>query len=296
MQSLYTITTGNNIYKDSLTKGEKFSIFYHNIFDYPLNFYEISRWQAGERKVPRGANLINICGRNGYWFMEGKDGLIYKRILRQRISSRKRKIAERASKFLSLIPSIKMIAVTGSLAMENSDEDGDIDLMVITKKGTLWLTRLLSYIILSTVHFSLRRPNDRVQKDRLCLNLWLDESDLVWDKNKRNFYTAHEIAQIIPLVDKYETYNRFLIANKWILSFWPKSVRIREKGEQKEANTTFLSLLLNPFERLAYQLQLIYMRRKITREVVSPTRAIFHPYDWGKLISRRLSLRSLLPM
>ena len=58
--------------------------------------------------------------------------------------------------------------------------------------------------------------------------MWLDESDMVWQRKDRNIYTAHEIAQIVPLINKDKTYEKFLSHNRWILDFWPNAVKIRK--------------------------------------------------------------------
>ncbi|HET7099499.1 MAG TPA: hypothetical protein VFI61_04685 [Patescibacteria group bacterium] len=266
----------------SLLNGEILSIKYHSIFDYPLNFTDLVRWTAFpslDLEV-----LPDIKNRNGYYFLEGKEGSIYKRLLHKRISVKKLEIAKDASKILSFIPGVKMIAITGSLAMENSSGESDIDLMIVTKKGSLWTTRLFVYMVIHAFGLSSRRPNDLYQKDKLCLNMWLDESDLIWDKKDRNIYTAHEIAQIVPLVNKNNTYERFLYQNRWILKFWPNSVKIGNWKLEIGNSTTIPKFI----EWVCYKVQFQYMMPKVTREVVEPTRALFHPQDWGKIVLKRL--------
>jgi D-beta-D-heptose 7-phosphate kinase/D-beta-D-heptose 1-phosphate adenosyltransferase len=170
----------------------------------------------------------------------------------------------------------------------NSNKNSDIDLMIVTKKGTLWTTRLLCYYSLITNHYPLRRPKLRKEKDMLCINLWLDESDMMWNKADRNIYTAHEIAQVVPLVNKNKIYEKFLWLNRWILNFWPFAVKIgnwkfNDKWQMPNEKSGFL-------EKICYQLQLNYMKSKITREMVSSTRAIFHPNDWGKVVMEKLKM------
>ncbi len=290
MINLYTVSTRATPGQDVLTDGEKLSVYYHDLFDFPLNLQDLIKWQAG-KNVMNLKNTENITSKNGYLYLEAREGLIYKRLLRKRISTKKLLIAKKAAGIFSLIPGVKMVAVTGSLAMENSSDESDIDLLIVAKKGTLWTTRLLSYFVLSTMRFALRKPNDRNQKDKFCLNMWLDESDLVWKTKDRNLYTAHEIAQITPLVNKNKTYEKFIYKNKWILKFWPNAIRINEKVKVKSGKVfsfSFLDFPLRMLEKLAYQLQLGYMRPKITRELVTPTRALFHPQDWGKVVMSRL--------
>jgi hypothetical protein len=284
MHSLYAITSGNNRHKELLDKTEKFSIFYHNIFDYPLTFADLIKWNTSENF---SSEIIDkqISSRGGYYFLKGRESLIYKRGFRERISARKMEIAKKASKILSLVPSIKMVAVTGSLAMKNSVEDSDVDLMIITRKGNLWTTRAFAYIVIHAFGLRIRRPNDLREKDKLCLNLWIDESDLTWEKKDRNIYTAHEIAQILPLVNRDETYEKFLRENAWILKFWPNAVKIVNSDLKiviSRAGGTFL-------EKIAYKIQLNHMKSRITKEKITSTRAIFHPQDWGKVVLLRLN-------
>jgi hypothetical protein len=117
----------------------------------------------------------------------------------------------------------------------------------------------------------------------------MDESDLVI--KKRNFFTAHEIAQIVPLVNKNKSYESFLYKNKWILEYWPgavgimgKELRIKEKKIGKPFIHNSLFFILRLTEAFAYKLQYLYMRSKMTRETVTPTRAFFHPFDWSKFM------------
>ena len=219
MPNLYTIGIKSRLTRESLANTEVFSIVYHDIFDYPLSFPDLIKWRAGETET--NDSKLQVLYKNGYYFLEGKEGLIYKRILRERISKKKLGIARKASRILSFIPTIKMIAVTGSLAMYNSTDESDIDLLVVTQKGRLWITRIISYSLLKIFGQNVRSAGDKNQKDKLCLNMWMDESDLVWKKRDRNVYSAHEIGQILPLINRDKTYEKFLQKNAWILKFWP---------------------------------------------------------------------------
>lgn len=304
MPNLYTINSKNETSESFLTNGEKFSVIYHSLFDYPLSFSDMIRWRASEGVGNRDIDNL-IASKNGYFYLDGKDHLIYKRVLRHRISVQKIKIAKNAAGILSYIPGVKMIAVTGSLAMDNSDDGGDIDIMVITKKNTLWTTRIFAYLLICLFGIQRRYPNDRIQKDRLCLNMWLDENDMVW--KERNLYTAHEIAQIIPLISKNLTYEKFLLLNKWILGYWPNSVKIRQRSwlfnpksetpnKFKFPKFKYLNIVSNFVLRtsnlIAFKIQYAYMKNKISREVITPTRALFHPQDWGKVVLDRLNIQS----
>jgi hypothetical protein len=283
MLNLYSISDKNVNPQKSLGDCEKFSVYYHDIFDYPLTFADLIKWNSG-KDLPKIQKRVEIISKNGYFTLSGKEGLIYKRALRERISAKKLEIARKASKILSFIPSVKFVGVTGSLAMSNSSEESDIDLLIITKNGRLWTSRLFAYLFIAFSGIQTRRPFDRNQKDKLCLNMWLDESDLVW-RSPRNVYTAHEIGQILPLINKDGIYEEFLEKNKWILKYWPNSVKI-QSSKVKSKNQTFRPGIT---ETLAFWLQRKHMKSKMTREVITKTRAIFHPNDWGEIVLSRLS-------
>lgn len=269
--------------KQTLSEAEIASIYYHDIFDYPLNLNELITWLPKDPSFcPQG---LNVVSKNGYYFLEGREGLVYKRILKSRVSEKKLEIAKKAAKIIGFIPTIKMIGVTGSLAMKNSNEEGDIDLIIVTKSGKLWTSRLIVYMLTKLFGIKTRVQGDKNQKDRLCLNIWMDEGDLKWKANDRNIYTAHEIAQIVALVNKDNTFEKFIRENKWICQFWPKAIPVKEtqnKRKKKETRT------MGTVERFAYWLQYTYMKGNITREVVSPTRALFHPQNWGGVVLSRL--------
>jgi predicted nucleotidyltransferase len=284
MLNLYKTSAKKETANKNLTISEKATVKYHNIFDFPLSFSDLIKWSSGKLVDNGSVEKISVIHKNGFYFLEGRDGLIYRRLLRKRISAKKTKIAKKAVRLLSFVPGVKMIAITGSLAMENSSEESDIDLMIVTKENHLWITRALTYFVIGLFGIHVRRPNDSNQKDKLCLNIWLDENDLIWPKKDRNIYTAHEIAQIVPLVNKGNVYNKFISQNKWILDFWPNAIRISKKDySKKEIGTPSV------IEKAAFSFQKNHMKSKISREIISPTRAIFHPHDWGKIVARRLS-------
>lgn len=284
-----------------LTSNEKLSIFYHNIFDYPLTTAELIKWLPGDQiSESFNASKVLINYDKGIYFIAGRENLKYKKVLRARISERKMEIAKRASKYLSLIPTVKMVAVTGSLAMKNSTGESDIDLILISTTARLWLTRGLSYLLLKALAFDIRSPGSGTESDKLCLNMWMDEQDLLWVSNNRNLYTAHEICQIVPLINKDKTYEKFLVKNKWIKDFWPNAVKVTESQSHRVTESKrwfalafFLSLgnfLTSMVEKLSYRVQYHYMKGKITREVITSTRALFHPQDWSRIVLQKLNL------
>ncbi len=294
----YLLKTDFSSKQDEFLKdADLVSLLYHDLFDYPLTSFELIKWKPGEKALKVAGDMVPKVGyRNGYFFIKQKEGLVFKRTLREKISDKKLLIAKKAAKIIAKIPSVQMVALTGALCMRNCQDEADIDLLVVTKKGVLWSTRFLVYLMLKILQVPLRVPGERNQKNKLCLNMWLDESDLVW--RKRNMFTAHEIAQIVPLFNKDKTHEKFIHKNHWINAYWPNAVKIsnlESRIKKKEVNKPRFGriihnslFILRVLEPLARALQKEYMRNKVTKEVITPTRALFHPVDWGKYVSSKL--------
>jgi hypothetical protein len=176
------------------------------------------------------------------------------------------------------------------LAMENTDAQDDIDLMIVARANRLWLTRLIVVPAVSTIA-NRRKPskhsNSEVREswvNAICLNLFLDEDNLAVPKRKRNLYTAHEVGQAKPVIDKDGTYESFLRNNTWVDEYLPNLltglVRKRKKKTLRRPPNHSLDFL----ERLAFKSQKVYMRSKRTREIVQRNAAFFHPRDTERLI------------
>ncbi|MBI2309576.1 hypothetical protein HYU89_01635 [Candidatus Collierbacteria bacterium] len=286
------------------------TLLYHSIFDYPLTIDEIHHYLISEKIVPLSTlkeeiGVLLKVGKilsGGEFFISSSIihyplSIIVLRRHRKDISQKKLMIAKRASRVISIIPWVKMIAITGALAMENVDEKDDIDLMIITSKNRLWIVRPLVLLFVS-LFFKRRHPLSNAttnhqsggagsrsagqlitHNNEICVNLWLDESALVIPEGQRNLYTAHELAQMKPIVNKEKTYEKMLIRNKWgekfLANFWSTIQQFNNLtiNNQQFATNNPLNLL-NLF---LFCLQFTYMKAKMTNERVSLHAAFFHP-------------------
>lgn len=200
------------------------TLTYADIFDYPLLALEVWKFLISQKKtrvkdvqqvlLRMSTDLKLISTDNKYFFLQGRKEVVDTRRKRRNWSQSKLKIAQKAANWLKIIPTIKMVAVTGALAMENSNENDDIDLLIITSKNRLWLTRFLTVILLELVA-KRRHPTDKEVKDKICLNMFLDEGHLEVPKKEQDLFSAHEVYQLKPILDKNGTYQKFLKANLW---------------------------------------------------------------------------------
>ena len=201
-------------------------------------------------------------------------------------------------KILSFFPQIKLIGFSGSLAMMNADKDDDIDLFIITAKNRLFTGRFVAIIlakILGIHRFYNKRYKLHVTcyQDKVCLNLFFDESDLAVPDFKRNEYVAHEILQMKPIVNKDSVYERFLAANSWVFEIFPNAKEVLSRKykvlsikKKKSLNTCYLILntFFNKIEQSLKVFQLHLINRHRTTEIITSTQLWFHPNDFYKRI------------
>lgn len=196
------------------------TLAYADIFDYPLKEKEIYRFLISDIRyqildISKGLKeLPEVSQKNNFYFLKEREQLVLLRKKRERWSKEKLKIAQKVANWLKIIPTIKMVAVTGALAMENSNKNDDIDLLIITSKNRLWLTRFLTVILLELVA-KRRHPADKEVKDKICLNMFLDEGHLKVPEKEQDLFSAHEVCQLKVLWDKNGIYQKFLKANLW---------------------------------------------------------------------------------
>lgn len=210
----------------------------------------------------------------------------------RKISEIKIEKAKRVAGFLSIFPTIMLVAVTGSLAIANARKDDDLDFFIVTRADTLWLTRLF-VIPLIGIFFKRRKPfaihHSRFAiRDSVCLNLWLDESALAVPENKRSLYTAHEVLQAKPLFDRGDTYAKFILANSWTSKYLANAYTATSHqftANSNSKNNKFLlptvNCLLSAMNFVFYKIQYSYMKSKITRETISLHTAYFHPNNYA---------------
>jgi len=263
------------------------TLTYHDIFNYPLTESEICSYLIGNRsslaRVQNGIRGLvreKRIGKNReLYFLNKRKNLPVVRLKRQKFSRDKLKKAAFFATVLKLIPSIELVAISGALSMENSTKGDDIDFVIITSENTLWQTRFLANLILLPYK---RSPNSKIQKDKACLNIFLDKKAL--KITGKNLYTAHEICQMKPIWDRNNTYQKFLKSNNWTKMYLPnweptyKSIPKASKRKSDYRNKPSV------FENMAKKVQLRYMESKITTEKIGDKQLFFHPLDTEKKV------------
>lgn len=272
------------------------TLCYAEVFSYPLNFLELHKYLMYHKKISKQELLFELRFMNDMLKQEGEyitfvntTHFVKTRKERQKESKRKMGKAMMVASFLSYIPTIKLIGISGSLSMQNSKKEDDIDFFFITSKNTLWITRF--FVTLFLVCFKQKRDRMRaITKDKICPNMFLSEEALVLPVSFRNIYTAHEVSQVKVIYAKDHMDSQFFSANRWVLKYLPHAFSYKK---QKPTKRKFYTHLLFPFEIFAYGLQYAYMKRRITNEKINLSRAMFHPRKSKEIICDIYNLKVL---
>jgi hypothetical protein len=197
------------------------AIIYADLFDYPLSLDELTRFQIGsELSRDQIAALIAqdslwgsaVAHHLGFYSLAERGGSLTRvRLTRERRSQILWRRAAFYSKLLSRLPYVRMVAVTGALAVNNVGSLPDIDLLVVAKEGRVWLCRRALIICVRLA---------RLFGDDLCPNYIISESAL--DLDQRDFFTAHELAQMVPLYG-HGVYRRMIERNAWARCYLPRA-------------------------------------------------------------------------
>jgi predicted nucleotidyltransferase len=154
---------------------------------------------------------LGVEVRDGLYYLAGRAHL--PRLHQQRLETATQKwaIARRFASLLHGWPGVRMIAVTGSLACDNTTAEADIDLLIVTRPGWVWRTLGVTLVLRRC------RPLFPV---RLCPNYIVSESRLALAE--RTPYAARELLQMAPLAGR-AVYLRLLQENAWTEVFLPNA-------------------------------------------------------------------------
>lgn len=280
------------------------TLAYADVFGYPLTQTELVRWLVFAPRVPSrvirdAIPALNVQREdNGFLMFPGNKGSGRMRNLRERVSRQKWGIARTVGQKLCMIPTLTLVGVTGGLALDNASQGDDVDLFFIVEKGTLWISRFLTTALVEALGVR-RRPADTTVRDKVCLNMFMTEDALAVPADERDIFTAHEVLQMRPLWERSGAYRRFLAANRWAERFlpnaWEDRIRMKnhESGMRGETHgfRTFAVVLLRCIEKPLKYLQVRYMKKRRTTEVIGDGVLRFHPRDVRSWIRREMGKR-----
>ena len=134
---------------DDLGQAILQTVAYADIFDYAITGKEILRYLT---KTPASSQQVSVrleafsrsrrlSRQGGLYTLPGREDLAKIRRQRAAIAEELWKPAIRYGRAIARLPFVRMLAVTGALAMDNAEAGADIDYLIVTEPGRLWLCR-----------------------------------------------------------------------------------------------------------------------------------------------------------
>jgi hypothetical protein len=193
------------------------SVLYAALFNYPLSSAQLREALIGESADEPGLAACYarspmlqaaIECADGFYFPRGRRDLLDTRARREASSRLLLTKLQGLQALVRHMPFVRMVALSGSLAHLNADDEADLDLFVIVAPGRVWsvtLTTLLAARILGW-------------RRLLCLNYVVSERALM--VGPADLFSANQIIHLQPIKGA-AAYRQFLHANRFVERFYP---------------------------------------------------------------------------
>lgn len=241
---------------------------------------ELSLWsEPGELAPPMRLSRGRVT-------FEGREELVKEHESREALFPRKIRRARHVARFLARLPGVRFVAVTQTTALAHARDEGDLDMFVITRPGSLALTR-----VLATGWYALTgaRPGARKsERDAVCLSFFIDDSAL--DLSSLMLpggdpYFRYWFLSLLPLYDDGVS-SELWSANRAILSQHPHARRwmmnpnLRvERPWLRFPRLVFLNACARRLQNKTMSKGLRELANKDTRVVITPHVLKFHADD-----------------
>jgi len=278
--------------KDSIcAEAIKNTLSYRSIFKYSLSLFQLRTMMISKEEISDDVFINELDGLVKRGGVKSRSKRYYARGYRPvdwnvRAASSKKLIenSRPALKALNTIPWIKLLCITGSVAAYNADKNADIDVFIVCTKNRLWLTRFFTVVMLKVLG---KYRSDTEPAGRICPNIYVDEKSIIWPKNKRNLYVAQEIIMMHPIINKDNTYFKFIESNDWIFEYF-RNFAV-DTSVTPHTNLNRQSRLVNIAEDILRRYQVWYMKKRKTNEITEKHLIHFNREDWTEKILGKYS-------
>jgi hypothetical protein len=213
-------------------RGMMSAVHYFDIFRHPLSVSELRKYMHGVAAETRDfEKALEQLIQSGH--LRQHDGYVLPHNRIENITRRKngeaetKKLwpeAEKKSRLIGNFPFVDAVFLSGSMSKGYMDDDSDIDFLIITRPGRLWIARTLLACYKKIFLMNSHRF--------FCVNYFLDTNHLpIRDKN---LFVATELLFCKPLYN-HKLHRQLMEANRWAYEFYP-SFPPAEYGHDKSAN------------------------------------------------------------
>lgn len=241
-------------------------LVFFDLFNQPLTLFEVYKYLSVKTSLSQISDILDnstgmINMKDGFYFLSNEDKIIENRFKKYNYFKRKIKIAKRFIKFIKFLPFVRAVAVSNIICDHNLSNEGDIDLLVVSSKNRIWLSRFFCAGLAKIMNI---RPSQENKKDKICLSFYLSEENLNLEKymyNQDDLYFVYWILGLETILDKDNILKNILNNNLWLKEYLP-NISISEncffdnKGNSK-------NFLLDYLETLSKSLQLKIMPEEL---------------------------------
>lgn len=199
------------------------TLLYYDIFSHPLKPEEIFIFLP-KNSMPKSKVLGMIVDfssekesafalKDGFVYVKPNDHYVSRRILKENYSHRMWRIARIMTHIIKRFPFVRAVFISGSLSKNSADKISDVDYMIVTSKGRLWIARTLLILFKKIFLFNSYKY--------FCLNYFITEDNL--EIPFKNVFTATEVAYIKTTFNT-DMMHDFVMANKWIKDYFPNYI------------------------------------------------------------------------
>jgi hypothetical protein len=193
------------------------SVLYSSLFDYPLTLAQLRQSLIESRQTP--SQILHaydsspalreiVEHKDGFFFPAGRRDLVDER---RRREARSRAFLRRHHALLSLvclIPYVRLVALSGSIAHLNLEGDGDLDLFIVTRGNRVWSVTVAAVLLAKLMR----------RRRVVCVNFVMADSRLAIDE--RDLFSASQIVHLRPLIGR-DVFRSFVAANPFVARFYP---------------------------------------------------------------------------
>ena len=206
--------------------------------DFPFTLEEVANYFLPETQLT-GEQLRSILSTRSFadipfrikdgYLLTGASQANNSRLEREQMSVAKLESAAGfASVLKRMVPFIRTVAVTGSVAYGSANKWDDIDLFIVTKRNRLWLTAFMTLVFVRlTKLLGLRAPHLSL----FCLSYVHDEQGFANEsqKNRKNPLFARELLKAKPVAGA-DHYRKILEGSSWVQDIYSMSYAAKLRG------------------------------------------------------------------
>lgn len=266
---------------EKLDKNILSTVCYFDVLGYPMTAFEIWKhlieikggdedFGEEEMKLKNVLERLNsdilrrfIHCKDGFYFLKNQETLIERRIKRDKISVLKIKRFRYVVWLMRFIPFVRMVAITGRMAMKNAKIGSDWDVLVVLKGGRIWIGRTMITIFSHII--GKRRHHDKI-RDRVCLNYFITTDSL--EIRNKDLFSANEYFFCIPVFETKKVFNKFQLKNYWIRKYKP-NYYLAGSENLKSVEETFFSEKIRGFWEKVFDWDVLenYLKKIETKKI-----------------------------